>query len=146
MMGLGRRIDPWLALAMLALPLIPACGDGKPSVDRSTTEAKVSGIVKVRGKPAEGGTILFNPSNSERTVATNSAPIGKDGSYSITTYTGGNQVSFDGEIAAKNPGVGLAKEYLEVQPGDNKHDFDLMGEGSGKQMPFQMPPGAMPKR
>jgi hypothetical protein len=47
-----------------------------------------------------------------------------------------NQVSFDGEIASKNRGVGLVKEGCDVASGDNKANFDLLGEGSGKKPLF----------
>jgi hypothetical protein len=111
---------------------IAGCGDGKPWVDSSLNEATVSGVVSVKGKPATGGTILFNPSNSSRIVPTRTAKIGPDGSYSVKTYTGINQVSFDGEVAAKNQGVGLVKEAVDVVGGENKANFDLLGEGGGK--------------
>jgi hypothetical protein len=120
----------------LTCVVLGGCGDGKPSVDTSKTEATVSGTVKVKGKPAEGGVIMFNPSNSERIASTRSVQIGKDGSYKITTFTGGNQVSFDGDIAKQNQGVGLIKEYVDVKSGSNTADFDLMGEGGGKKAPY----------
>ena len=123
----------WIAaLLQGSAASLAGCNDGKPSVDTSRNEGIVKGTVRVRGTPADGGTILFNPSNSERQVATRSATIGKDGTYTITTFTGGNQVSFDGEIATKNQGVGLAREYVEVKRGENQADFDLMSPNSGK--------------
>jgi hypothetical protein len=120
-----------LAIAGAAMSAA-GCGDGKPWVDTSLTEATVSGVVSVKGKPADGGTILFNPSNSGRIVPMRTAKIGPDGSYTIKTLTGINQVSFDGDVTAKNRGVGLLKEAVEVVAGENKADFDLLGEGSGK--------------
>ena len=69
----------------------------------------MSGTVTVKGTPATGGRILFNPSNSGRIVPTRTADIGPDGSYTIKTLTGDNRVTFDGEIATKNMGVGLAQ-------------------------------------
>jgi hypothetical protein len=129
------RVRSSLVLVTLACAT-SGCGDGKPWVDKSLNEATVTGIVSVKGKPADGGTILFNANNSGRTVPIKTAPIGRDGSYSIKTYTGVNQVSFDGEITAKNRGVGLLKEACDVVAGENKADFDLMGEGSGKQPMF----------
>jgi len=132
--SISRMRSP-LALFVLAFTL-PGCGDGKPWVDTSLTEATVSGIVTVKGKPASGGTILFNPSNSGRIVATKTAQIGPDGAYTIKTFTGVNQVSFDGEVASKNRGVGLLKESCDVARGDNKADFDLLGEGGGKKPLF----------
>jgi hypothetical protein len=117
----------------------PGCGDGKPGVDTSLTEATVNGVVSIKGVPATGGSILFNPSNSGRLVATRSASIGPDGKYTIKTLTGGNQVTFDGDIAIKNKGVGMLKEYVEVQSGTNTADFDLMGPNGGKKpnIPFE---------
>jgi hypothetical protein len=118
-----------LATTILGLATVPGCGDGKPSIDTSLTEATVTGVVSVKGVPATGGTILFNPSNSGRLVPTRTAEIGPDGSYTIKTYTGDNLVTFGGAVAAKNAGVGLMREYASVQAGSNKIDYDLMGAG-----------------
>jgi hypothetical protein len=118
-----------VALGYCTLSALSGCGEGKPYVDTSLNEATVTGIISVKGKPATGGKINFNPSNSGRIVGTNSADIGPDGSYTIKTYTGDNQVTFSGEVAVKNSGVGLLREYAIVKPGDNKIDYDLMGAG-----------------
>src|SRR5271157_6029419 len=110
---------PALVLAcslVFALPLA-GCGDGKPSIDTSLTEATVTGVVSVKGKPASGGKILYNPSNSGRIIPTKEAPIGTDGSYTIKTNTGLNLITFSGEVASKNPGVGLMKEYADIHSG-----------------------------
>ncbi len=127
----SRRIAAFAGVLALAIATA-GCGDGKPWVDTSLNEATVSGIVSVKGKPADGGTILFNASNSGRIVPARTAKIGPDGSYTVKTYTGVNQVSFDGEVTAKNRGVGLLKEAVDVAPGENKANFDLLGEGGGK--------------
>jgi hypothetical protein len=122
------------ATTFLGLTVIAGCGDGKPYADTSLTEATVTGVVSVKGVPATGGTVLFNPSNSGRIVPARSAPIGPDGSYTIKTLTGVNQVSFEGDVATKNRGVGLIKESAEVTSGENKVNFDLMGAGGGKKL------------
>ena len=119
-----------LALTMTTLTLCQGCGDGKPSVDTSLTEATVSGVVSVRGKPATAGLIRFNPSNAGRIVPARTAEIGPDGHYTIKTLTGDNRVTFDGEIAKKNSGLGLMKEYADVKSGENQIDYDLMGKGA----------------
>ena len=129
----------------LGLAIYPGCGDGKPYTDTSLSEATVTGVVSVKGVPATGGTVLFNPSNSGRIVPTRTAPIGPDGTYTITTYTGVNQVSFGGEVAAKNRGVGLLKDFAEVTSGVNKKDFDLFGENSGKKLQFPVEGGGAEK-
>src|SRR5262245_58553018 len=119
-----------LALALVVLAS-QGCGEGPAPVDSSTTEATVTGVVKVRGVPADSGEVVFNPSNHLRIVPSKVAPIGPDGTFKITTYTGGNEVSFRGDVASKNRGVGLIKEYVDVQRGENKAEFDLMGQGHG---------------
>jgi hypothetical protein len=116
-------------MAFLGLATVPGCSDGKPSVDTSLTEATVTGVVTAKGEPVTGGTILFNPSNSGRIVATRTAEIGPDGSYTIKTYTGDNQVTYGGEVAKKYMGVGLRKDYASVQRGENKIDYDVLGAG-----------------
>src|SRR5262249_7504841 len=114
-----RRRDLLLcAVTFLSWAAIPGCGDGKPSIDTSLTEATVTGVVSVKGVPATAGTILFNPSNSGRIVPTRTAEIGPDGTYTIKTYTGDNQVTFGGEIAKKHMGLGLMREYASVHAGE----------------------------
>jgi len=117
------------ALTVISFLLIAGCGDGKPYIDTSLTEATVTGVVSVNGVPATAGTIHFNPSNSGRIVPTKSADIGPDGGYTIKTYTGDNQVTYGGELAKKNTGVGLRRDSATVQSGENKIDFDVLGPG-----------------
>jgi hypothetical protein len=98
--------------------------DGRPPVDSSLNEATVTGTVLIRGKPATGGKIQFNPANVDRLVGAREADIGKDGTYTIKTYTGGNLIGFAGSVATENPGLFRYKQYYEVQPGENKKDID----------------------
>jgi hypothetical protein len=128
----NSRIRRCVVLFLFVWCATAGCGDGKPWVDKSMNEATVSGVVSVKGKPADGGTILFNGNSSGRSVPIRTAEIGPDGSYTIKAFTGVNQVSFDGKIASKNRGVGLVKEACDVASGENEANFDLMGEGSGK--------------
>jgi hypothetical protein len=55
MIVLRRRVLVVLALTLPGVALVAGCGDGKPSMDTSLTEATVSGIVSVKGVPATGG-------------------------------------------------------------------------------------------
>jgi hypothetical protein len=136
MIVLRWRVLFVLAMTLAGAAFVSGCGDGRPSMDTSLTEATISGVVSVKGVPSAGGTILFNPSNAGRIVPTRSAPIGPDGAYTIKTLTGTNQVSFEGEVATKNRGVGLLKDFAEVTSGTNKKDFDLMGENGRKKLQF----------
>jgi hypothetical protein len=132
-----RRRRALLLATLLAWSAVPGCGDGKPYHDTSLNEATVSGVVEAKGEPVtEGGTILFNPSNSGRIVPTRSAPIGPDGRYTIKTYTGVNVVTYGGEIAKKYPGVGLRRDGADVEAGENTIDFDILGEGKNPNIDF----------
>jgi len=88
----------------------------------------VTGVVKVKGQPASGGQIAFNPSNRDRKVPPFSAPIGQDGSYTIKTYTGENTVTFGGEVAKAYPLLGMTKKFCVVTGGGQHEDFDLLSE------------------
>lgn len=96
-----RRIDRWriaprgLALAASATLLLAVTGcDDRPAVNSSTTEeGTVHGRVTVDGKPATAGEVVFNPANHLRKMApARSAPIGADGTYTVTTLSGTNSV------------------------------------------------------
>ncbi len=129
-MELSPRRDVIRFVMILAVSAaLPGCGDGKPSTDTSLTEATVTGVVTAKGEPVTEGTIVFNPNNSGRKVAMKTATIGPDGHYTIKTYTGDNQVTYGDAVAKKYPGVGLRKDYASVQSGENKLDFDVLGEG-----------------
>jgi hypothetical protein len=116
--------------------MISGCGDGKPSVDTSLTEATVTGVVTAKGVPVTGGTIHFNPSNAGRISETKTAQIGPDGTYTIKTYTGDNKVTYGGEVATKNMGVGLRNDYASVESGENKLDFDVLGPGKSMDIDY----------
>ncbi|MEJ7639981.1 MAG: hypothetical protein WKF75_18915 [Singulisphaera sp.] len=70
-----RRARWRCAALMAATGLIVGwgCGEGKPSVESSETEATVTGKVTIRGKPATKGSVMFDLSNS---CARPSAPDG----------------------------------------------------------------------
>lgn len=113
------------------LVVVGGCGGGRPAVDTSTTEATVTGVVTIKGKPATGGTISFDPSNVERKFeAVRSAPIGEDGAYSVTTLVGQNQVSFSGPIIDQYPEIANESSMHTLNAGENSIDFELGGEGA----------------
>jgi hypothetical protein len=135
-----RHLTP---LVVILAGLGSGC-DGRPAVDSSTTEATITGTVLIKGKPAKGGEIRFDPSNVDRTVGPRSAPIGPDGTYTIKTYTGGNQIGFAGSLASENPGLFRYKEYFEVRRGETKKDFDLLKDSQAASGPTKNP-GKLPR-
>jgi hypothetical protein len=132
--GIVMRIGPGRLVALAATALIAAvggCGDGAPAVDTTTAEATVSGKVMLKGKPAAGSTISFDPSNIERKdERARSAKIGPDGSYSVTTLAGQNRVSFTGPAINKFPEIANVADMHELEPGENTLDFSLPESGA----------------
>jgi hypothetical protein len=117
----------WLASFMTAASvwICVGCGGSPPAVDSSNTEATVKGVVKVDGVPATEGDIVFDAANYKRKdVAARSAPIGKDGSYTIKTLTGENQVKLGGALVHKKGILGRVTRALDVKPGENTFDFE----------------------
>ena len=113
----------------LALLVAPGC-DERPAMDSSKTEAKVSGTLKIQGKPATGGgQISFNPSNADRQVGAFVGTVKADGTYALTTFTGDNIVKFEGPMLKEHPELALTTRYAPVAAGENVVDFDLLGEG-----------------
>jgi hypothetical protein len=141
------RPRAFLPAALLVWAIAPGCSDGKPYHDTSLNEATVTGVVSAKGAPVtEGGTILFNPSNSGRLVPTKTAEIGPDGRYTIKTYTGDNVVTYGGEIAKKHPGLGLRRDYADVKSGENTIDFDIAGGGKNPTIDTSKMPTPKKKR
>src|SRR3954469_17261904 len=121
--GLARLTG--LAAATL-LVIAWGCGSGAPAVDTSTTEATVKGVVTIRGKPVTEGRISFDPSNVKRkSEPVRSAPIGKDGSYTVKTLVGGNQVTFSGPAFDKDRQLQDVLLPFDVQAGENTFNVEL---------------------
>jgi hypothetical protein len=120
-----RFLCVWAAALSAALA---GCGSGTPRVDGTLEEVTVSGTVKVRGKPLNGGEVHFNPSNSRRRVGGRDAPIGKDGRYSVKTLRGQNVVTVTPPNAARTKayfGLEYEEKALDLNPGENTIDLEF---------------------
>jgi hypothetical protein len=136
------------AIVSLTAATVGVLGQGcsdTPYVDTSQTEVTVSGVVKVKGQPASGGQISFNPSNRDRKVPAFTAPIGPDGSYTIKTYTGENEVRFAGDVNKAYPMVGMIKKFCIVTGSGQHEDFDLLGEPDSQSPKLKYMDGASTK-
>ena len=101
------------------------CSD-RPSVVSSTAEAKVTGTVKVNGKPMTSGTVTLDPSNYARKDANpRTGAIKSDGTYEVTTLVGKNAVRVAGPEITKNPGLGYANETIDVPAAGMTKDIVL---------------------
>lgn len=105
------------------------CG-GKPSVSSSTTECTVRGTVTIAGERANGGTIIFDPSNYQRKmVQARNAPISEDGTYEITTLVGLNTIQIAGPQAGA---VGAEYQMIDYDAKAGEQTYDVVfeaGEG-----------------
>jgi hypothetical protein len=101
------------------------CGGGS-STTSSTTQADVKGTVTIKGKPATGGEIIFDPSNiNRRDVGLNSAKIGSDGTYTVKTLVGENAVRVAGPQVNKDPTLSTNQVIVDVKSGENIIPIDV---------------------
>jgi hypothetical protein len=117
----------WLAPAAATALSVAAWGcSGRPAVVSSTAEAKVTGTVKVNGKPMTSGTVTLDPSNYARANAEpRIGEIKSNGTYEVTTLVGKNTVRVAGPEITKNPGLGYANETIDVPSTGMTHDIVL---------------------
>ena len=117
----------WLAPAAATALSVAAWGcSDRPGVVSSTAEAKVTGTVKVNGKPMTSGTVTLNPSNYAReNAAPRTGQIKSDGTYEVTTLVGKNGVLVAGPEITRNPGLGYANETIDVPSTGMTHDIVL---------------------
>lgn len=116
-----------LIVAASVLGLAWGCGDGRPAATSSTEEATVSGTVTVKGKTATKGNVTFDPASYQRPVAARSAPIEKDGRYTIKTLVGHNAVRVSSPLLKGRDLDDLVLSY-DVKSGEQTFDIKLPPE------------------
>ncbi len=121
--SIHRRSFRGLPVGLVGFCLMAGCGE-PPSTSSSEEKATIKGVVTFEGKPVKKGSITFDPSNiNRRMVSANSAKIGEDGSYSVSTLVGRNIISFD------LPGLGNKANYsrstYEAKSGENTFNAEL---------------------
>jgi hypothetical protein len=123
-MRVSRR---WLTTAAATALSVAAWGcSDKPSVESTTAEAKVTGTVKVYGKPMTSGTVTLDPTNYARAnVGARKGEIKSDGTYEVTTLLGKNRVLVDGPEITKNPELRYANYSVDVPSGGTTYDIIL---------------------
>src|SRR5262245_51604955 len=122
---MGRRLATVFASA--ALMTAVGCGGGQTTGERTApkTEATVTGMITIKGKAATKGRVTIEPLGPNG-IPTGSkvADVGKDGTYTVTTTPGSNDVtvSSTGDAAADS---GYNKTNIDVKPGSNTLNLDL---------------------
>jgi hypothetical protein len=118
-----------VATAFSLLTLLAGC-NGTPPVDSSKNEGIITGVVTYKGKPVDVGDIIFDPSNHLRKVGERPAPIGSDGRFTATTYTGNNRVKVGGALLKAHPELFYIKKFINVKRGENSADIELAENGA----------------
>jgi hypothetical protein len=123
---------PWprsyVLSAVACAAAVVSCGGcgGDSSASSSKAPATVHGTVKIKGKLARSGEIEFNPANvNRRDAAPASAKINKDGSYSLITLAGGNNITVTAPEIKKNPSLERPMPFVDVKAGDNAIDIEI---------------------
>ena len=102
------------------------CGGGTPSVSSSSEKVKVKGTVTLKGKPLNGGKIIFDPANINRRDAPASTfDVGKDGTFSGETLAGENSISVSNPTIAKSPDLSANRQVKTLESGENIVNIEL---------------------
>jgi hypothetical protein len=121
-----------ISAGLTAAALLLACGGcgspGVPSVSSSRVETTIKGVVHVRGKPVDNGTVTFNAANVRRPdVGLRQVSINKDGTYTVKTLVGENyvQVSCKELNRSQNRMFGENEFMFMAEHGENTFDIDI---------------------
>ncbi len=118
-------VPGWLTLIVLAS--VSGCDNpNAPKVTGSLDEATVTGIVRVRGKPVNNGSISFKTANTNPPrVPLREVQIGKDGRYTVKAIVGDNIVSVScSELNAPKNRMFLENEQ-KIQVSSEKNNIDI---------------------
>jgi hypothetical protein len=117
----------WRILGIITASVLVACwGCGGAADTSSRTEVEVKGTVTIKGKPAKGGEVVFDPTNINRKDAPWSATkIGSNGTYTLRAMVGQNSVRVRGPQVDKDPSLATSLVIVEVKPGENTIPIDL---------------------
>ncbi len=123
-----RWVFPCISTAAIVL-VLGGCDSSTPHADSSLEETSVKGVIRVHGKPLEGGEIHFNPASIKRKVGGRDAPISKDGSYTVKTLVGQNIVTVSPPKKKGSKalyGLEYEEKTVQLQAGENTQDFDFL--------------------
>lgn len=118
-------VPGWLTLIVLAA--VSGCGNpDAPKVTGSQAEVTVTGIVRVRGKPVNNGSISFKTATINLPqVPLREVPIGNDGRYTVKTQIGDHIVS----VTCKELNDPKNRRFLEneqkIQVSSEKNNIDI---------------------
>jgi hypothetical protein len=106
----------------------PGCGGGVPSGNTISPQAgqmTIKGTVKIQGKLASSGTVEYKSADG----TSKSAPISKNGSYSLTAPQGAYAVTVTTPEITRKPSLGNAVLHHDVQRGENRINIEIPPRG-----------------
>jgi len=109
----------------LLLAAVGCGGVQPPAVSSSNEEATVEGTVKIKGKPPTKAKITFDPSNIHRQVGSTTVDVKPDGTYSLKTLAGENNVTVASPETDKDPALSTNSQIKVLNPGANTVPIDL---------------------
>ena len=124
----GMQQGGLMAACAVAVFLGGGCGGetSATSAASSSEEAVVHGTVKVQGKLVRSGTVSFEPSQGDRSSAMpRTAPIGKDGTYSLKTLVGTNRVYVSAPAFPNEPNAQRLSLECDVRSENNTFNIEF---------------------
>ena len=121
----GMQHGGLVAACAVTMFLGGGCG-GETSATSSSEEAVVHGTVKVQGKLVRSGTVSFEPPHGDRSTAMpRTAPIGKDGTYSLKTPVGTNRVYVSAPAFPNEPNAQRLIPECDVRSEHNTFNIEF---------------------
>jgi hypothetical protein len=116
----------------VAIVLALGCmsGDATITPDQPAStgeEAKVTGKVTIKGKPAAKGKVTIEPPFVKgKLMPEKIVEVAKDGTFQATTYVGKNSITVSGTgVAEAESGGTYNKKSVEIKSGTNTVDLEL---------------------
>jgi hypothetical protein len=119
-----------VSAGLAAVALLLGCGGcgspGVPSVSSSRVETTIKGVVRVRGKPVNNGTVTFNAANVRRPhVGLRQVSINKDGTYTVKTLVGENYVQVSCKELSRSQNRMFGENELMFMAEERENTFDI---------------------
>jgi hypothetical protein len=125
----GMQQGGLVAACAVTVFLGGGCG-GETSATSSSEEAAVHGTVKLQGKLVRSGTVSFEPSRGDRSSAMpRTAPIRKDGTYSLKTLVGTNRVNVSAPAFPNEPNAQRLIPECDVRSENNTFNIEFPPPG-----------------
>ena len=120
-----RKNAVWLFGLIWATLCVGGCSEGTEVPSSAGLKAKVAGVVAVKGKTVTGGSLVFKPNHADPSAPTATATVQSDGMYTVETFSGPCEVSFEGPGLKKDVAVGKGIRTIFLEEGDNRADLDF---------------------